>query len=279
MSDQGAGEELLRRFSVGARTFSGQAKQLAGFQGKSIGRPRRQSGSALVEIGRQAAALDLGAPLAIRVSPRARRVGLRIDAAERRVELVLPHGVRAEFGLRFLQEKRGWITARLDALPRPAPFIEGAFVPVLGVPHRICRSFDPAAPPVAIANGEIRVRGDPMHLPRRVRDHLTNVAREELARRARPLAARIGRKIARVSVRDPKSRWGSCSSSGNLSFSWRLIFAPEGVVDYVVAHEVAHLAEMNHGPRFWRLVESLAPGNARPRAWLDRHRAQLLSYG
>jgi hypothetical protein len=155
----------------------------------------------------------------------------------------------------------------------------GAIVPVLGVPHRICRSFDPAAPPVAIANGEIRVRGDPMHLPRRVRDHLATVAREELARRARPLAARIGRKIARVSVRDTKSRWGSCSSSGNLSFSWRLIFAPEGVVDYVVAHEVAHLAEMNHGPRFWRLVENLAPGNARPRAWLDRHRAQLLSYG
>ncbi len=152
-------------------------------------------------------------------------------------------------------------------------------MPVLGVPHRICRSLDPAAPPVSIADREIRVRGDPLHLPRRVRDHLARLARDELARRARPLADRIGCQIARVNVRDTKSRWGSCSANGNLSFSWRLILAPEAVVDYVVAHEVAHLVEMNHGPRFWRLVDRLAPGNARQRAWLNRHRARLLSYG
>ena len=252
---------------------------MAGFRGISTGRPLRQGESALAEIGRQAVALDLGAPLAIRVSPRARRVGLRIDAARRQVELVLPRGVPPEFGLRFLREKRGWITARLDALPRPVPFVEGAVVPVLGVPHRICRSLDPAAPPVSIADNEIRVRGDPSHLPRRVRDHLARLARDELARRARPLADRIGCQIARVNVRDTKSRWGSCSANGNLSFSWRLILAPEAVVDYVVAHEVAHLVEMNHGPRFWRLVDRLAPGNARQRAWLNRHRARLLSYG
>jgi predicted metal-dependent hydrolase len=252
---------------------------MAGFDGGSIGRMRRRSESALAEIGREAVALDLGAPLAIRVSPRALRVGLRIDAAERCVELVLPQGVPAEYGLRFLRDKRGWIAARLEALPRPVPFVEGAAVPVLGVPHRICRSFDPAAPPVAITDGEIRVRADPIHLPRRVRDYLVGLGRDELTRRARPLAAHIGRKIVKVSVRDTKSRWGSCSSTGNLSFSWRLIFAPEEVVHYVVAHEVAHLVEMNHGPRFWRLVDSLAPGNARPRAWLDRHRARLLSYG
>ena len=252
---------------------------MAGFRGVSSGPVRLRGELALAEIGRQALALDLGAPLSVRVSPRAHRVGLRIDAAERRVELVLPHGVPAEFGLRFLQDKRGWIAARLDALPRPVPFVEGAVVPVLGIPHRIRRSLDPAAPPVTLTEDEIRVRGDPLHLARRVRDHLAALAVDELARRARPLALRIGHKIARVTVRDTKSRWGSCSSTGNLSFSWRLIFAPEPVVDYVVAHEVAHLAEMNHGPRFWRLVETLAPGNAEPRAWLDRHRARLLAYG
>jgi hypothetical protein len=206
-------------------------------------------------------------------------VGLRIDAAGHRVELVLPRGIPAELGLRFLREKRGWIAARLAALPRPVPFAEGATVPILGVPHRIRQSFEVSAPPVAIADGEIRVRGDAVHLPRRVRDHLAMLARDELARRARPLAARIGHDIARIAVRDTKSRWGSCSSKGNLSFSWRLIFAPGEVVDYVVAHEVAHLAEMNHGPRFWRLVDTLAPGNVRHRRWLDRHRAELLSYG
>lgn len=252
---------------------------MAGLSGGASVRTSRPGESALAAIGSRAAALDLGAPLAIRVSPRARRVGLRVDTAERRVELVLPRGVSPELGLRLLREKRGWVAARLDALPRRVPFAEGARVPVLGVPHRICRSLDPAAAPVTIADGEIRVRGDPLHLARRVREHLAVLARTELARRARPLALSIGRRVVRVGVRDTKSRWGSCSASGNLSFSWRLILAPEEVVDYVVAHEVAHLAEMNHGRRFWRLVERLAPGYARPRAWLDRHRAELLAYG
>jgi predicted metal-dependent hydrolase len=222
---------------------------------------------------------EIGAPVSIRVSQRARRVGLRIDSAERKVELVLPRGVPERTGLRFLAAKRGWIAARLAALPQPVPFAEGAIVPLLGVPHRIRREHDPSAPPISVTDGEIRVRGDPAHLARRVRDHLVAAARAELVSRARRLAARIGRDVARVNVRDTKSRWGSCSGQGNLSFSWRLIFAPEPVLDYVVAHEVAHLAEMNHGPRFWHLVESLTPGSAGPRGWLKRHRSRLLAYG
>jgi predicted metal-dependent hydrolase len=231
------------------------------------------------DIERRAGALDLGAPVSIRVSPRARRLLLRIDAARRQVELVLPHGVGAEHGLRFLAAHRGWIAARLDALPLAVPFAEGAIVPVFGVPHRISRDSDPAGPPVTIIDGEIRVRGAPEHVARRVRDHLVRLARAELGRRARLYAARIGRPIARVGVRDTRSRWGSCSAKGSISFSWRLVLAPQPVVDYVVAHEVAHLAEMNHGPRFWRLVHTLAPDCASPRAWLKRHRSRLFSYG
>ncbi len=234
---------------------------------------------ALDEFRRRAVALDLGAPLSVRVSPRARRVALKINAAERTVELTLPRGAPAGPALRFLTAQRGWITARLQALPRPVPFADGALVPVLGVLHRVRHETDAAGPPVAIVDGEIRVKGDPAHLGRRVRDHLAALAREELARRSRPLALRIGRQVARVSVRDTRSRWGSCSGSGNLSFSWRLIFAPEPVIDYVVAHEVAHLAEMNHGPRFWRLVETMVPETKTPRLWLKRHRSRLFSYG
>ncbi len=221
----------------------------------------------------------IDAAVSIRVSPRARRVGLRIDAAERRVEVILPRGVAVKTGLRFLEAKRDWVAARLEALPQPAPFVEGALVPVLGAVHRIRRELDPAAAPVRIVNGEIRVRGDPARLARRVRDHLIALARAEIAPRARRIAAQIGRDVAQVNLRDTRSRWGSCSTRGNLSFSWRLIFAPEPVLDYVVAHEVAHLVEMNHGPRFWRLVESLTPDSAWPRAWLKQHRARLLSYG
>jgi predicted metal-dependent hydrolase len=222
---------------------------------------------------------EIGAPVSIRVSQRARRVGLRIDPVGRNVELVLPRGVSPNTGLRFLAAKRGWIAARLQTLPEPVPFAEGAIVPVLGVPHRIQRESVPSLPSVRIIDGEIRVRGDPAHLARRVRDHLVVTARNELARRARRLAAQIGREVKRVSVRDTKSRWGSCSGDGNLSFCWRLIFVPEPILDHVVAHEVAHLVEMNHGPRFWRLVESLAPGRSDARRWLRRHRDRLLSYG
>lgn len=231
------------------------------------------------DIRQQVAALDLDAPLSIRVSARARRIGLRIDAAGRRVELVLPRGVPASQGLRFVAAKRGWVADRLEVLHRPVPFAEGAIVPVFGVPHRISREVDPGAAPVAISGGEIRVRGASEHLARRLHDHLIAVARKEFTHRARRLAGKIGKNVARVNVRDTKSRWGSCSGRANLSFSWRLIFAPEPVVDYVVAHEVAHLAEMNHGPRFWRLVESLSPDSATARAWLKRHRSRLFSYG
>jgi hypothetical protein len=100
-----------------------------------------------------------------------------------------------------------------------------------------------------------------------------------MGRRARRLAAQLDRKVARITVRDTTTRWGSCSATGNLAFSWRLIMAPEAVLHYVVAHEVAHLVEMNHGPRFWKLVERLVPHVGRQRAWLNCNRAWLLRIG
>src|SRR5438105_453965 len=129
--------------------------------GLSLFRLRRARDSSAVSIEdmqRQAIALDLGAPVSIRVNPRARRLLLRIDAAARKVELVLPHGIPAEHGLRFLEAQRGWIAARLDALPQAVPFAEGSVVPIFGVAHRIRHESDPGAPPVAIVDGEIRVR-------------------------------------------------------------------------------------------------------------------------
>jgi predicted metal-dependent hydrolase len=236
-------------------------------------------GLSLAEAQRRAEGLGLGAPVAIRVNPRARRLLLRMDAATRRFDLVLPRELPPETALKFLEAQRGWIAARLDALPVAVPFAEGAVVPVLGVPHRIRREDDPASPTVAIIDGEIRVRGGPEPVARRVRDHLARLAARELAHRTRRHAAAIGGKVTRITVRDTKSRWGSCSAAGSLSFSWRLIMAPEPVLDYVVAHEVAHLIEMNHGPRFWKLVHTMVADPTAQRAWLKRHRAELLSYG
>jgi predicted metal-dependent hydrolase len=229
--------------------------------------------------------LTIGArevPLTVRQSGRARRVALRIDAAGAAVELVLPTRVPLSVGLDFLDSRKGWVAARLALMPEHVAFADGAEVPVFGVPHRIRHlgtTRQAGNRIVSIEEGEIRVVGDPAHVARRVRDHLVGLARAELTRRARALAMRIDRRVARVSVRDTKSRWGSCSTAGNLAFSWRLVLAPEAVLDYVVAHEVAHLAEMNHSKRFWRLVEALAPGAARLRAWLKTHRTRLLRYG
>ena len=245
--------------------------------------PARQKGAvaglSMADAQTRADRLGLGAPVAIRVNPRARRLLLRMDAATRRFDLVLPRGLPPATALKVLEAQRGWIAARLDALPPAVPFAEDALVPVLGAPNRIRRADNPTAPMVAIADGEIRVRGGPEPIARRVRDYLARLAARELARRARLHAAAIGVKVTRITVRDTKSRWGSCSASGSLSFSWRLIMAPEPVLDYVVAHEVAHLAEMNHGPRFWKLVRAMVADPAAQRAWLKRHRAELLSYG
>jgi len=220
-------------------------------------------------------------PIRLRVSERAQRVALRIDGRGQAVELVLPHRTPLVSGLKFLDQNRDWVEARLKDLPRRVPFQDGAEVPVLGTKHRIrhVKRRVPERGPAWIEDEEILVTGDAAHLPRRVRDFLVEKARQELARRARAFAQKVDREVTRISVRDMTSRWGSCSSNGSLSFSWRLIFAPEGVLTYLVAHEVSHLVVMNHGPRFWRLVESLVPDARYRQDWLRRHRTELMRFG
>ncbi|MCR9257163.1 MAG: M48 family metallopeptidase [Alphaproteobacteria bacterium] len=219
-------------------------------------------------------------PVTIRRSVRAKRIQLRITP-DGRAELVLPEGAPEERGRAFLEEKAGWLWQRLSAIPRPRPFADGQVIPVLGEDHRITHlatsrgatAFDAGPPPT------IRVTGDPHHLNRRVSDLLKRRAKAEIAERAHPLADLIGRKIKRISVKDTTSRWGSCSHDGVLSFSWRLVMAPERVLAYVVAHEVAHLAEMNHSQRFWSIVHRLDPGYDAARVWLKRHGRGLHALG
>lgn len=218
-------------------------------------------------------------PIRVRVSARARRIAVRIDESADAIELVVPKGISLKAGLSFLEQQRGWLRSRLAEQPPRIPFADGAEIPVLGVPHRVRHLGPQWRGGAAIEDGAILVGGDAPHVARRVRDLLVALARRELGARARRLAATVERRVTRVTVRDTKTRWGSCAASGALAFSWRLVLAPEPVLDYVVAHEVAHLVHLNHGIRFWRLVERLAPGSARHRAWLHRNRARLLRYG
>jgi predicted metal-dependent hydrolase len=123
------------------------------------------------------------------------------------------------------------------------------------------------------------VAGEAPHVSRRVHDYLKREAKRDLEVASRRAAQSLGITFRRVSVRDQRSRWGSCSSNGVLSFSWRLILAPPFVLDYLAAHEVAHLVEMNHSRRFWRLVAGINPDPGSAKAWLDAHGADLHRYG
>lgn len=218
----------------------------------------------------------------VRRSVRARRVALKIDPDVGGVALILPERVPLSVGLDFLKSRADWVASRYQALPPQIPFSDGEVIPVLGVPHRI-RHLDIGRQGrnavIAIVEDEIRVAGQTPHVARRVRDHLTELARQELVCRARAHAAVVGREIGRITIRDTRSRWGSCAASGNLSFSWRLVFAPLPVLDYVAAHEVAHLVHMNHGAEFWRVVARLTPGWQTHRNWLRANRAVLMRYG
>jgi predicted metal-dependent hydrolase len=209
---------------------------------------------------------------------RARRIILRFDHGHGRIVVVLPKRVSVAEGRRFALLNRGWIRDRLDLLPEPIPFRPGARIPYLGVMHRI-RHRPGERGGVWRENDEIIVTGHAEHLARRLEDWLKREARKEIERRAYAKAELLGKRINGITIRDGRSRWGSCSPKGRLSFSWRLIMAPRTVVDYVVAHEVAHLRELNHGPRFWRLTAELTRYVEASRTWLNDHGISLHRYG
>src|SRR3954467_3909762 len=207
----------------------------------------------------------------------ARRYTLRIDAPTREVVLTMPPRGSVREAKEFAQKHGGWIAARLKRLPQAAPFADGTEVPLRGVPHRIVHRRRGRGTVWTECDAEgnplLCVAGEAPHIDRRVSDYLKREARLALEAASRRYAAQLDVPIARISVRDQSSRWGSCSNNGVLSFSWRLILAPPFVLDYLAAHEVAHLSELNHSPRFWRLVAKLDPNAARAKTWLDVHGA------
>lgn len=210
----------------------------------------------------------------LRRSARARRMTLRVSRTDGRVTLTLPRGVPEAEALAFAQERAGWIRKHLAAHVPPCAVALGGSVPVLGEMRRIVPGTGRS---VVLSAGEIAVPGAPERTAARLHAYLRQLARSELAFASDHYAAALGRPYARLTLRDTRSRWGSCSSAGALMYSWRLIMAPAEVLSYVAAHEVAHLAEMNHGPRFWALVDRLYGDPAGPKAWLrgqghDLHR-------
>jgi predicted metal-dependent hydrolase len=227
--------------------------------------------------------LDHVFPIVVRRSAQARRYTLRIKSATREAVLTMPLRGSMATARDFADRHGGWLAARFQRLPEMVDFADGALVPLRGVPHRIAHrpgSRGGAWTDIG-ADGApvIAVAGDAGFVARRVRDFLRREARKDIEAAARRHAAALGVGIKRISIKDTTSRWGSCAADGSLSFSWRMILAPPFVLDYLAAHEVAHRREMNHSPRYWRVVAGLYPDYERAESWLKRHGAELHRWG
>ena len=219
--------------------------------------------------------------IAVRVHGQARNYRLSVPHAGGPVLTVPGYGTWKD-AEEFLNQQLNWLAARLKRAVRPVTFRAGALIPLRGVEHRI------------VATGAVRGRiesyeedgearlavpGAPEHRARRLTDWLKAEAERDIAARVPFHAERLNVGITGVSLRSQSTRWGSCSTTGRLSFNWRLVMAPPFVLDYVVAHEVAHLREMNHSAAFWATVEETLPDMERGRAWLRAHGRQLMVYG
>ncbi|WP_159977407.1 M48 family metallopeptidase [Roseobacter cerasinus] len=214
-------------------------------------------------------------PLTLRRSSRARRISLRISQLDGRVTLTLPQRVPQREALAFAREKEPWIRRHLAARGPDVDIAIGARVPVGG---QLCDIVQGHGRRVVLSNGEVAVPGAPDRVGRRLVGHLKTLARARFAEASDTYAARLGHSYTALTLRDTRSRWGSCTADGRLMYSWRLILAPPEVLDYVAAHEVAHLVEMNHSPAFWAEVTRLYGDYAAPRKWLRTHGSELHRY-
>ena len=220
-------------------------------------------------------AIRIGDPaieVRLRRNARCRRMVLRVTRIGRGPTLTLPPGVPLAQAHAFLSEQEGWMRQHLTAEAARRPVGDGAVLP-FGDATLTVRAA--AGGRLRLAQGVLIVPGPPAQLGPRVAGFLKETARQACAAATTRHAAALGVQASRISLRDPRSRWGSCTATGDLMYSWRLVLAPAAVLDYVVAHEVAHLAEMNHSPRFWAAVRRLCPDFDVPRAWLRRHGAGL----
>lgn len=214
-------------------------------------------------------------PVVLRRSARARRISLRVSGLDGRVVLTVPKRVRDAEALDFAHEKADWIRSHLSQQPDMVPVANGTLIPVEGQMRRI-----EAIPGrrVQLAEGRLGVPGPDSGVAARLTGYLRELARDRLVAASDLYAGRLGRPYAGVTLRDTRSRWGSCSSRGGLNYSWRLIMAPPDVLAYVAAHEVAHLAQMNHSPAFWDAVEQIHGPYDHPRRWLRQNGSQLHRY-
>lgn len=216
-------------------------------------------------------------PVRLIVNPRARHVSVRIDPTRREAIATAPSQRQLKRAVQFAAERAGWIAHELGRLPKGVLLAPGALVPLRGVKHELVYEHGRALPRVEAGEPPRLIAGAPdaaLFEPRLLR-YFKDQARTDLIDRVAHHAVTLGVKPARIQVKELRSRWGSCSVDGVLSFSWRLILAPPFVLDYLAAHETAHLKEMNHSRRFWAHVRRCMPDYERGRDWLHEHGTAL----
>lgn len=218
--------------------------------------------------------------ITVKRSARARRVGLRLDTKARRFDLVVPKWMSLSRAQDFALDQEDWMQEQLAALPAGVPFVHGSVLPLLGrdyrieiVPHKARRT------EIELEDGVLYVRTHMDDPSMRIKRWLKDFALEEMERLVHDKAAMLKKKVRDVTMRDPKSRWGSCSSDKRIMLSWRLILAPYDAMDYVIAHEVAHLKHMDHSAKFWAQCEVLCDDYKSGKSWMRKHAQGLMAYG
>lgn len=225
--------------------------------------------------------MGLPSHICVKRSTRARRMALRLDPKDRVFHLVVPNGVSLRRAEAFAEGHEDWMQEQLQGLPDPIAFDHGTYIPIFGKRTLIKIYYEPDAKrtDVILEGGILYVHSNkPDPTPRIIR-FLKNLVKEELIILSESKAASIRKRVASISVRDTKSRWGSCSSDGQLSYSWRLIFAPYEALDYVVAHEVAHLQHLDHSKAFWKLCRGLSDNFIEGQYWMRNNGHELMRYG
>ncbi|GAN71877.1 M48 family metallopeptidase [Acetobacter syzygii] len=208
-------------------------------------------------------------------STRAKRLSLRVAPHEHKLIVTLPLTCTDQQALTFVQTHQGWIEERLKKLEKTPSFSVGNTVFITGKPYLIVHAPEQKGG-AWLENDCLMVSGDPAFINRRVADFLRNHATSILRKEVEAVALSTGLRPTRIDIRDTSSRWGSCSASGRIMFSWRIIMAPDLVRHYLIAHELSHLRHMNHGPLFWQQVARITPYKKQAERWLRQTGPLLL---
>jgi hypothetical protein len=218
----------------------------------------------------------LGFELRVFKSPRAKRITLRIDTKNHCPVLTLPKYCTQKKALQFVEENHDWIINTMARLPKQSGFANGDAVSFFGKQYIILHNAEWRG--TRFEDDFLKVGGEPEFLHRRVTDFLKQEALKTLSKQTVATAKRLNCKVCGVAIKDTKSRWGSCSSLGNINYNWRISMAPLYVIDYLVCHEVAHLKHPNHSPAFWQTVQALCPNYEEGKHWLKIKGKDLYRY-